>query len=525
MNRERIADLAVGVIASGIYLLTLAPTITWRNNGADSGDLVSAAFTLGIPHPTGYPLFTILAAIISHLPLGEPAKNVNAFSAVASSGAIVLTAIAGRQLVRNSNSLSRWVPRSFALVFAFAPALWSQATIAEVNAVAIFLAAALFAVLLSDSPRRLFFAAAMVGIGLTHHLTILLLVPAAIILLASTRWTARQLTASLLALIAPLVLYLYLPLRAFTHPPINWGDPETLDGFLWVITGSPYRQYLFSLSPAEVFGRVALIARLLFEQFTIVGVMLGLWGAFQMGMRSDIETRRKFLALLLAFVLPVAYAVVYASRDSFVYLLPAFLVFLFWMMYGANDLIANLLGRVVPGLRGVIPSESKGATRQTPPPVWGAGGMRAAAIIFPLILFPLYNLTVNFNAMNLSSDYAAYDYAKTIFSEIPRQTVVIADGDEHLFALQYYRNVIAPQSDVVVVSAELLQYSWYFNQVRRMLPNVNGSVVTQPDRLVEVMDASLAQGRGLYVTLHNELLSRYATEIRDGYYRVIRRLP
>ena len=58
--------LAAGVIAFGIYLLTLAPTVWF----IDSGELAAVASTLGIAHPTGYPLFTIVGHIFSMLPIG-----------------------------------------------------------------------------------------------------------------------------------------------------------------------------------------------------------------------------------------------------------------------------------------------------------------------------------------------------------------------------------------------------------------------------------------------------------------------
>ncbi len=529
-KKERFVDFAVGMVALAVYLVTLAPTITWRNAGADSGDLVSAAFTLGIPHPTGYPLFTILAAIFSHLPLGEPAKNVNAFSALASAGAIALTSHIGRQLVEDSNPLARWIPPSIALAFAFAPAVWSQATIAEVNALAMFLTAALFAVLFSDLPHRPFFTGAIFGLGLAHHLTILLLLPAAIILLNPTDWTRSQLVRAALLLLTPLTLYLYLPLRASANPLINWGNPSTLDGFLWVISGAPYRAYLLAISPSEIFGRLALVARFSFEQFTVMGVALGLWGTAQMSLRTDAQTRQRFIALMLTFGLIVAYTVVYSSRDSFVYLTPAFFVFAFWMMYGVNDISQRLpfRGRLQTGDR-----ETSQATtgflaplEMTIRQVQRTAQMdwRKTALAAYLVLFPLYNLAMNFGKMNVSSDYTAYDYAKNILTNVPVDAVIVADGDEHYFALQYYRSVVTPEKNQIIVSAELLQYSWYFDNIRRVLPNVNVSAAIQFDRVAEVMDASLAQGRGVYTTVRNEWFLPYALERRDGFYRVLGRL-
>jgi hypothetical protein len=74
--------LMLFVACFGCYCLTLAPTITWEHDGVDSGDLITAAYTLGIAHPPGYPLFTLLARVFTLLPVGEIAYRVNLMSAL-----------------------------------------------------------------------------------------------------------------------------------------------------------------------------------------------------------------------------------------------------------------------------------------------------------------------------------------------------------------------------------------------------------------------------------------------------------
>ena len=64
--------------ALGLYGLTLAPTITFL----DSGELTTVAWTTGIAHPPGYPLYTLISSAFIHLPLGDPAWRMNALSAL-----------------------------------------------------------------------------------------------------------------------------------------------------------------------------------------------------------------------------------------------------------------------------------------------------------------------------------------------------------------------------------------------------------------------------------------------------------
>src|SRR5438093_1627433 len=66
MHRSvRGAAWVAALAALWAYALTLSPTVAWVNLGEDSGDLLVASATLGIPHPTGYPLFVLLGRVAS----------------------------------------------------------------------------------------------------------------------------------------------------------------------------------------------------------------------------------------------------------------------------------------------------------------------------------------------------------------------------------------------------------------------------------------------------------------------------
>jgi hypothetical protein len=476
--------ISIGMLALAAYWVALAPTITWRNEGADSGDLVTAAFTLGIPHPPGYPLYTLISAVFAHLPFGEPARNVGLFSAIAAAGAVVLLYSAARGWKRPEQPA--WSVEggaaAAALAWAFAPLFFSQAVIAEVYALNALVATALLAAAMSRLEYRLEVSALLFGLGLAHHASIVLLLPSVLVLLTNRRWGAVRLLRAGLLLAAPLLLYVYLPWRASANPPINWGDPRTLDGFWWVISAAPYRPYLFNLTAGEVLARVAMTARLLFEQFQPWGVALALWGIACIWSLEDRESRRQRWALVLGFALISAYAIVYATRDSYVYLLPAFTIFALWIAYGLVDLTSRL------------------------PQVWGRG-----VLVGALLLLPGSNVVMSLPVVNLSQDRAAYEYAQSIFQSVPRDAVIFADGDEHLFALWYYRYVVAfNSSQVTVISPELLDFDWYWEQTRRNLqePLLQSD---SSERAASVIDQSLSDGRSVYTTALGEEFMGYTT--------------
>ena len=79
--KNTFANIILPVILGIVYGKTIAPGLTWANNGADGGDLISAAFTGGVPHPGGYPLYLLLAGMAQYLPVGNIAFRTNLLSA------------------------------------------------------------------------------------------------------------------------------------------------------------------------------------------------------------------------------------------------------------------------------------------------------------------------------------------------------------------------------------------------------------------------------------------------------------
>ena len=79
IRRQRLfASLGVAALTAILYILTLAPSVDF----IDAGELAAVAYGFGIAHPTGYPLFTILAGIWAHLPFGDVIYSLNLFAAL-----------------------------------------------------------------------------------------------------------------------------------------------------------------------------------------------------------------------------------------------------------------------------------------------------------------------------------------------------------------------------------------------------------------------------------------------------------
>ncbi|MDQ2809939.1 MAG: DUF2723 domain-containing protein [Chloroflexota bacterium] len=223
--RQWPAQRATGIGAAGValggallYGATLAPGL---GGTVDSAEFQQAAAGLSLVHPTGYPLYLLLAhAWIALLPLGEVAWRVNVLSALFG----VATLLVIYATVRHLSGSESGAVLAAALA-ATHPLVWPTAVVAEVTSLnELLVAATLYALLRWAAPARawpLEAGALLYGLALSHHRTSLLLAPAIALFLAWTVRRGRRVTAatmgrSLLLLALPALAYLYLPLRAFT---------------------------------------------------------------------------------------------------------------------------------------------------------------------------------------------------------------------------------------------------------------------------------------------------------------------
>jgi len=507
-NRLKAAlPLILFTLAFGLYLRTLAPTITWRHDGYDAGDLITAAYRLGIPHPTGYPTYMLLGNLFTRLPWGDVAYRMNLLSALCAALTVVLAYGASMMLLQPKPLA---VPSSVcaALLLATSRIFWSQALITEVYALnCLFFAATLYLLLklqtrLSEWPdTRVFHALALTvliyGLSLGNHLTMafstpLLLLQTALIFRRRIL-KAKQWAGVLGMFLLGLSVYIYLPLRAGARPLMNWGNPRTLRGFLWVVGGGIYRQYIMALPWTHWGERIMTWMSLLRQQFGILGAALGLMGAWLHGEQRP----QQFAGLVLTFTIYSVYAVGYNTTDSYVYLLPVYFLYALWIARGAQHLLAAA--------------------------AWEKWSRPVAVLVCTTLLsLPLGSLYANLASVDLSKDYTAYEYGSEVFSQVPDRSIVITATDPHTFTLWYFGQIATGRDEVAVIDRDLLGYDWYIQGLRQsypwlQLPQFSSYDGLPLDRLIEVNGRSCA----IFLTdADAKLVSRHGFRKQGVLYRL-----
>lgn len=346
---QRVMALPVFFLALGLYGLTLAPTVVTVFD--DSLEFQLVTYLLGIAHPTGYPLYTLLGWLFTRLPLGDVAYRVNLMSAVFGAVTVALVYLIGLELIAGSSqpeerhrtdARQTWAEVLAALIGALAlavsPVFWSQATVAEVYTLnAAFVAGMLWLLVRGTYPpseTSLLALAFLFGLSLTHHRTTLLMLPTIIYYLwpQFRAWRLRTGIKITAALVAPLLLYLYIPLRGHVGS-LDGTYVNTLEGFWKQVAASGYGVFIFE-NPFGAERGVDFYFSLFLEQFGPVGLAAGLVGLV-------VLNRRRARGLTaLAFATYLVFNLFYRVADIEVFFIPLFLIWSVWVGVAAGWLLS-----------------------------------------------------------------------------------------------------------------------------------------------------------------------------------------
>ena len=260
LRRDRVWPLALTVLAALLLAYTLQPDINGSNHQymEDVGEFQNVLAHWGTAHSPGYPLYALVgAAFVSGVHLvGVPyALAASLFSAL-----LTLAALLGLYRLLAGLGVAPPLAVLACLVLAATRPVWVHASVAEVYApvLGFIVLAHLLAVQWRRDrrPAWLYALLATLGFGVGHHPLVGLAAPGLALLVAPLALRAlwerpRRLLPALLSLLAPFLIHLYQPLRAWSGAAWVYGQPGTWDGFWFQVTAREYAGLLRpSLAPA-----------------------------------------------------------------------------------------------------------------------------------------------------------------------------------------------------------------------------------------------------------------------------------
>ncbi len=459
-------SLFATAVAAAAYLPTAARHIGF----VDRGELAAVAATLGIAHPTGYPLLTLLGHVATGLAPGAPVLALNLMSALLTAFGIGVLTWLYRDLLRviesgrpHSREPSAWhrpaVAALSALSTGFMGIWWGQANGFEAYALQSllfplvclaflrFVEAAARADAESPSAHAAGTAIAarragrgfafVLGLGFANHLTTILLAPGFLTYYLARLGARglRRLPGLAPAFVLGLTPYAYLLVRSMAAPRFDWGAPRTLGALIAHVTGRQYQGWMFS-GGVVLREQLAYLGARLPDELAYAGIPIAVLGA---GWVARSNARVAACGALIGAA-SIAYLSGFAIRELDAYAVPLLLV-----MGACLSAGWWALRRVLPGALVVV-----------------LGAMLATAAF-----------ALHLRASDESRNTLAEHLTRDTLESLPPRAVLFSALWEYVLSPSYYlQSVAGVRPDVTVISPDLTRWPWYLDELRRRDPQL-----------------------------------------------------
>lgn len=265
---KRWLGIFLGLIGALVYLITLDPDVSFW----DCGEFIATSYGLEIGHPPGAPLYSLMCHIM--LMLGEWLNGLlglklslawwsNALSALAGGWTVAMLyytiLLIGDMRESGQGKYSCWYATIGALCYLFCDSAWFSAVESEVYSLSMAFSSTILWAMLKwyhrPNGRWLLLIALLLGMSVCVHMLSLLTTPALLLIYvlkcvrlhkeqAIGRWgwlpPMKVVAVMLLMFVIGLSPYLIVPIRAKANPPINEGNPSTVERFHKYIAREQY---------------------------------------------------------------------------------------------------------------------------------------------------------------------------------------------------------------------------------------------------------------------------------------------
>ena len=451
--------LAITVFFLALYIQMQTTSIY----GGDSGELVSAAYTWGIAHPPGYPLYILIAALLSHtVPIFTVAWRVGLVSSIPMAFSVYFLWKIVFRITQNIPSAT-----ISSLLYGLLYPVWLYAMVPEVFGLyALFSAVYIYTAIVWVESRRtgvLYALAFLSGLAMTHHhLMVLAIVAVLYTIYRFDKNTLIIIRKQILRFTGLFILgflpYLYAPIASAFHPLFDWEHAATLEGFIRLITRSSYGTFRASgFTTGGIFHGIAdsaTFVQYIYGDFTLVGIVFVLAGVYFLWRKE-----KQLLVLLVGYLLLLFVYIFYAGFPVVSGFLIGTLERFFIIPYQVITIYFGL------GVAFLLNSFSSTQRRFR---VFLSVGLVVALCTLPYTQWKKNHMPLGLLTHDQTMEYLAAD----VFTSIPEGAVYGASGDTTNSSMDYAYFVKHLRPDIIFVNYALLSSSNYRTQLKIRYPSL-----------------------------------------------------
>lgn len=431
----------------------------------DAGEMTSLLSTLGVAHPPGYPLYTLLGHLFVQIPLGNMAYRANIFSGFCGAAALALFFLLIRKYLPSVPALLA------AATLGLSHPFWELSVVSEMYSLGALMVLALLLSL--EKWDQNYIWPFLLGLSLSVRMDLLLLVPVVVGWCWFQKKPYRWGTALFVFLLG-LSVFLYLPIRSAFNPVLDWGNPESLGALFASLSRKSYGGTLDLISTAYKKGEnfpinIFLYLKHLWTNFGLISLLAGL------GIGWTFVRRWSFGVLLTV---------------SFLITGPVFL-FLANMPPNPHSLAIIEASYLAPDLF-VAVLAGYGLSQ-----IWPKSRLVRPLLFAGLLGFLFINFTFAHNRNSKRDSWMARDYVLNTNRSLPPNAIGIFHDDVQLFSLWHTQLVDHKRLDVGLISTGLSGSPWYWDMKRRWKTAISPvSNLKSAEGWTELMRA--AKGRPIY---------------------------
>lgn len=505
VKRLALEYLPLGLFCFLIYFLTVCRTVP----GGDSGELITVSARLGLAHPPGYPLYTMLGHLSTYIPFGSVAARVNFMSAIFQIGAGFMLFLLFRRWMKNI-----WVSWLVVGIFSFSPLVWRYAVVAEVFTLNnLFLSSLLYIVFrFYEKPETkwaLWFAGVF-GLACSHHHTILFFAVPIFAMVCFFHhkivFQARTFFSALGLWALGFLPYLYMPWASAKLYIFNWGAAHKWEGFKTHFLRSEYGTFQLASGKKDYTNflySIGKYAQDTLDQYLVIGVIPIVLALFVI--LRDWKKQSKFVKTIVvsaAFYLLVFHILANMDLSNRLFY---DIQSRFWM---APNIVASLL--MGYGLLYMI----RWASHRKPNFPWAASLATICVVSIGVQVAKHYKLE------DYSKNTVFEDVGRSMLDSLPKNAILLMRGDIYVNTVRYLQDVEGFRTDVSALPFDLLWWPWMKDNVEASLPDVTlpGDVYRYTKRkyghfhLKDLFDAN--QGKDIFI---GKLRSDEMKTISEGY--------